>query len=64
MAKLTFFSFVKNNLQCALCKKENCPIKYMPERKKTQIYDGTRYITKCEKDEKAREDAILKRRIP
>ena len=64
MAKLTFFSVLKNNLQCALCKKENCPIKYMPESNIFHFYDGTRYITKCEKDEKAREDAILKRRIP
>ena len=38
--------------------KENCPVRYMPERKKAQIYDGTRYVTRCEKDEKAREDTM------
>ena len=52
MAKLTFFSVLKSNLKCAFCKKENCPVRYMPQRKKTQIYEGTRYVTRCEKDKK------------
>ena len=64
MAKITFFSVLKSNLKCAFCKKENCPVRYMPERKKTQIYDGSQYVTRCEKDKKAREDAMLKRRFP
>ena len=34
MAKLTFFSVLKSNLKCAFCKNENCPVRYMPERKK------------------------------
>lgn len=58
MAKLTFLSVLKSNLKCAFCKKENCPVRYMPQRKKTQIYNGTRYVRRCEKDQKAREDAI------
>ncbi len=64
MAKITFFSVLKSNLKCAFCKKENCPVRYMPQRKKTRIYDGLQYVTRCEKDEKAREDAMLKRRLP
>ena len=64
MAKITFFSVLKSNLKCAFCKKENCPVRYMPQRKKTQIYDGLQYVARCEKDEKAREDAMLKRRLP
>ena len=64
MAKLTFLSVLKSNLKCAFCKKENCPVRYMPKRKKTQIYNGTRYVRRCEKDQKAREDAILKKRLP
>jgi hypothetical protein len=64
MAKLTFLSVLKSNLKCAFCKKENCPVRYMPQRKKTQIYNGTRYVRRCEKDQKAREDAILKKRLP
>ena len=58
MAKLTFFSVLKSNMKCAFCKKENCPVRYMLERKKAQIYDGTRYVTRCKKDEKAREDTM------
>lgn len=58
MAKLTFFTVLKSNLKCAFCKKENCPVRYMPQREKTQIYDGTRYVTRCEKYKKTREDAI------
>ena len=64
MAKLTFLSVLKSNLKCAFCKKENCPVRYMPQRKKTQIYNWTRYVRRCEKDQKAREDAILKKRLP
>lgn len=64
MAKLTFFSVLKSNLKCAFCKKENCPVRYMPQRKKTQIYEGTRYVTRCEKDQKTHEHAILKKRLP
>ena len=36
----------------------------MPERKRTQFYDGTRYVTRCEKDMKAYFEASLKRRLP
>ena len=64
MTKLTFFSVLKSNLKCAFCKKENCPVRYMPQRKKNQIYEGTRYVTRCEKEQKAHEDAILKKRLP
>lgn len=64
MAKLTFFSVLKSNLKCAFYKNKNCPVRYMPQRKKTQYYDGTRYVTRCEKDRKAHEDVILKRRLP
>lgn len=64
MARLTFLSVLKSNLKCAFCKNKNCPVRYMPQRKITQYYDGTSYVTRCEKDRKAREDAILKRRFP
>ena len=53
MAKLTFFSVLKSNLKCALCKNEDCPVRYMPERRMTQYDNGNRYITPvCEKDKK------------
>ena len=63
MAKFTFFSVFKSNLKCAFCKIENCPVRYMPQRKKIQFYDGSRSVTRCEKDRKAREDAILKKKL-
>ena len=58
MAELTFFSVLKSNLKCALCKNTKCPVRYMPQRKQTHFYDGTQYVTRCEKDKKAYEDAI------
>lgn len=64
MAKLTFFSVIKSNLKCAFCKNKDCPVRYMPQRKKYYYYDGTRYVTRCKKDEEAREKAILKARLP
>lgn len=64
MAKLTFFSVFKNNLKCAFCKSKDCPIRYMPERKKYDYDNGARYVTCCEKDKKAREESILKKSLP
>ncbi len=64
MAKLTFFSVFKSNLKCAFCKIEKCPVRYMPQRKKTQYYDGILLVTRCEKDEKARKDAMWKIKLP
>ena len=64
MAKLTFFSVLKSNLKCAFCKVKNCPVRYMPQRKKVQYYDGTRYVIGCKKDIEAREKAILKKPLP
>ena len=64
MAKLTFFSVLKSNLKCAFCKIENCPVRYMPHRKKNQYYEGTRYVTRCEKDRREIENEILKKRFP
>lgn len=60
MSKITFFSVLKSNLKCAFCKKEHCPVQYMPERKRIQTYEGHRFITKCEKDKKTHKDAIFK----
>lgn len=64
MAKLTFFSVLKSNLKCVFCKNKNCPVRYMLHRKNFQYYNGTRYVTRCEKDKKVRESAILKKRLP
>lgn len=63
MKRLTFFSVLKSNLKCAFCKEKNCRVRYYPNRKKTQIYDGTRYVDSCLKDRKKREENALKRKL-
>lgn len=60
MAQISFFRILKSNVKCALCKNKNCPVRFFPERKQYQYYDGTRYVIECEKDKKAREDSIIK----
>lgn len=50
MERLTFFSVLKSNLKCAFCTEKNCRVRYYPNRKKTKIYDGTRYVDSCPKD--------------
>ena len=64
MEKLTFFAVLKSNLKCAFCGNKDCPVRYMPQRKKVQFSHGTKYVTKCEKDRKSREGAMLKDRLP
>lgn len=61
MTKLSFFSVLKSNLKCAFCKKENCTVKYLPERKRIQYYNGSKFVTECEKDKEKRENAIFKK---
>lgn len=64
MAKVSFFSVLMSNLKCAVCKEKKCPVRFFPERKSEQYYDGRRFVTKCEKDRKAHEDAIFKKKLP
>ena len=61
MTKLTFFNVLKSNLKCFLCKNRNCSLRYIPQRKKEQYHGGTKYVTRCEKDKKKRENAICKK---
>lgn len=61
MTKLTFFSVLKSNLKCAFCKNVNCPIRYMPHREKTYIYNASRCVTKCEKDRKSLKNEVSKK---
>ncbi len=64
MEKLTFFSVLKSNLKCAFCKNKNCCVRYMPQRQIIESYEGSRFFTICDKDKKAREKNILKKRLP
>ena len=52
MPKITFLKVLKSNIKCAICKKRKCPVRYFPERKSVQVYDGHRFVTTCEKDDK------------
>lgn len=60
MAKITFFSVLKNNVKCLACKQKDCQVRYYPERKKVSFYEGTRYVNKCEKDKIAYEKKLYK----
>ena len=64
MKKFTFFSTLKSNLKCSFCKITNCPVRYTPQRKIIQYYNGTTYVTMCKKDREKREKRILKKRLP
>ena len=54
MKYVTFFSVLKNNFKCLFCKNKNCPVRYMPERKKTKFYDAIPYVIKCEKEKNSK----------
>lgn len=67
MAKITFLKVLKSNIKCAICKKEQCPVRYFPERKTVEVYDGHRYVTTCEKDDQKYHkemDEMLKKELP
>lgn len=63
MNNLSFFSVFKSNLKCAFCKEKNCRVRYFPNRKNVQIYDGTRYVTSCPKDRDKQWKKMLKRKL-
>lgn len=64
MAKITFLRVLKNNLKCAICKEKECSVRYYPERKRFQYYDGTRYVIECQKDYQKRIEKALKTPLP
>ncbi len=64
MNEVNFLQVLSGNVKCLFCKKKNCPVKYYPQRKKTQIYEGRQYITRCEKDRQKALDKALKRKLP
>lgn len=60
MENLSFFSVLRSNLKCAVCKDKKCPVRYMPQRRKVQLYDGHRFITSCKKDEEKQDRKTTK----
>lgn len=64
MAKITFWTVLKSNLKCAVCKNKNCTVRYYPERKRYQWCDGKKYYITCEKDKEDYIEKSLKRPLP
>ena len=64
MERVTFLRVLKNNLTCAFCKNKTCLVRYYPEKKKTQYYNASKYVTKCEKDQKKHMDKSVKTPLP
>ena len=62
MARVNFFSVLKSNLKCAMCKNKNCKVRYFPNREDVTYLNGTKYVMRCEQDKKKEENRILKKR--
>lgn len=62
MSELSFFSVLKNNLQCAFCNVKHCRVKYLPERKKYLYSGGTRYVLECKKEKEKEIKAIIRKK--
>lgn len=61
MSNVTFFSVLRNNLQCAFCNVKHCQVKYYPDREKFYYIGGNRYRITCEKERDAQIKSILKK---
>ena len=61
MAGVNFFSVLKSNFKCAMCKNKNCKVRYFPNRESVTYSNGAKYVTRCEKDRKKEEDRVFKK---
>ena len=61
MARVNFFSVLKSNFKCAICKNKNCKVRYFPNRESVTYSNGAKYVTRCEKDRKKEEDRVFKK---
>lgn len=64
MRNISFFSALRSNLKCAVCRNKKCRLRYTPNRRKVQIYDGTRYVDTCPKDRDKKWKNMLGRKLP
>ena len=64
MNNLSFFSVLRSNLKCALCKNKNCRVRYYPNRIRVEFCGGTRYVDVCQKDKDKKWKEVLKRKLP
>ena len=60
MGKTTLLSVIKGNIECAFCKKKNCPLRYYPNH--TRIVGGTRLG--CDKDFEKKLKGSFSRKLP
>ncbi len=60
MSKFGFLKVLKDNIECAFCKEEKCPVKYLPGRRK--MVDS--YYIGCKKELDKRFKNALKRKMP
>ena len=63
MLKRKFFSTLRNNLKCAVCKEKDCEVRYYPNRLISRYCNGTRYVIRCKQGKHAFFDDSLKRKI-
>ena len=53
--KPTFFRVLKNNLECAFCKKKDCPARYSHDKTGMSLrYSGQYYPIGCQKKRRKR----------
>ena len=63
MKRTSFLGVIFSNIKCGLCKKKNCKVRYLPERKRYTYAGGTRYVTYCEKDWDKRMNKVFNRKL-
>lgn len=60
MSTINIFSVIKNNIECALCKDKNCPLRYSPNHRQRV---GCSIIV-CKKETEKRLKKALRRKLP
>ncbi len=64
MCKMSFFSVLRSNIKCAICRNKNCKLRFTPNRREVQIYGGRRYVDTCPKDRDKQWKEMLERKLP
>ena len=58
--KKTLFSVIKENIECALCKEQHCPLRYQPDH--SMMVGGTNFA--CKKAFDKRYKKSLGKKLP
>ena len=64
MNNLSFFSVLRSNLKCAFCRNKKCWVRYYPNRRNVQIYNGIRHVYDCPKDRDKKLKKMLGKKLP